>query len=87
MKLVATKNLIFHQKLEIISKRSTREKLMTYLMMQAKQQNSNSFTVLFDRQELSDYLEVDRSGLSAEISKLRKEGIIECRKNHFTLLK
>jgi len=87
MKLVATKNLIFHQKLEIISKRSTREKLMTYLMMQAKQQNSNSFTVLFDRQELADYLEVDRSGLSAELSKLRKEGILECRKNHFTLLK
>ena len=87
MKLVATKNLMFHQKLEIISKRSTREKLMTYLMMQAKQQNSNSFTVLFDRQELADYLEVDRSGLSAEISKLRKEGILECRKNHFTLLK
>ena len=87
MKLVATKNLIFHQKLEIISKRSTREKLMTYLMMQAKQQNSNSFTVLFDRQELADYLEVDRSGLSAELSKLRKEGVLECRKNHFTLLK
>lgn len=87
MKLVATKNLIFHQKLEIISKRSTREKLMTYLMMQAKQQNSNSFTVRFDRQELADYLEVDRSGLSAELSKLRKEGVLECRKNHFTLLK
>jgi len=87
MKLVATKNLIFHEKLEIISKRSTREKLMAYLMMQAKQQNSNSFTVLFDRQELADYLEVDRSGLSAEISKLRKEGILECRKNQFTLLK
>ena len=87
MKLVATKNLMFHQKLEIISKRSTREKLMTYLMMQAKQQNSNSFTVLFDRQELADYLEVDRSGLSAELSKLRKEGVLECRKNHFTLLK
>ena len=87
MKLVATKNLIFHQKLEIISKRSTREKLMTYLMMQAKQQNSNSFTVLFDRQELADYLEVERSGLSAEIGKLRKEGVLECKKNRFTLLK
>ena len=60
---------------------------MTYLMLQAKQQNSNSFTVLFDRQELADYLEVDRSGLSAEIGKMRKEGILECRKNQFTLLK
>ena len=87
MKLVATKNLIFHQKLEIISKRTTREKLMTYLAIQAKQQGSNSFTVLFDRQELADYLEVDRSGLSAEISKLRKEEVLECKKNRFTLLK
>ena len=87
MKLVATKNLILNQKLEIMSKRSTREKLMTYLMLQAKQQGDNSFTVLFDRQELADYLEVDRSGLSSEISKLRKEGVLECKKNHFTLLK
>lgn len=87
MKLVATKNLLFHQKLEIISKRSTREKLLSYLMLQAKQQGSNSFTVLFDRQELADYLEVDRSGLSAEISKLRKEGVLECQKSRFTLLK
>lgn len=86
MKLIATKNLLFHQKLEIISKRSTREKLMAYLMLQAKKQNSNRFTVDFDRQELADYLEVDRSGLSAEISKLRKEGVLECRKNEFVLL-
>lgn len=86
MKLVAAKNQLLNQKLEIISKRSTREKLMTYLMMQAKKQNSNRFTVLFDRQELADYLEVDRSGLSAEISKLRKEGILECKKSEFTLL-
>lgn len=86
MKLVATKNLMFHQKLEIISKRTTREKLMAYLMMQAKQKNSSSFTVQFDRQELADYLEVDRSGLSAEIGKLRKEGVLECQKSRFTLL-
>ncbi|MBQ8547887.1 MAG: Crp/Fnr family transcriptional regulator [Lachnospiraceae bacterium] len=87
MKLVATKNLVFNQKLEIISKRTTREKLMTYLVLQAKQQGNNCFTVLFDRQELADYLEVDRSGLSSEISKLRKEGILECKKNRFTLLR
>ncbi|MBQ8799540.1 MAG: Crp/Fnr family transcriptional regulator [Lachnospiraceae bacterium] len=87
MKVVATKNLMVHQKLEVISKRSTREKLMTFLMMQAKRQNSNRITVQFDRQELADYLEVDRSGLSAEISKLRKAGVLECRKNQFTLLK
>ena len=59
---------------------------MTYLMLQAKKANSNSFQIPFDRQELADYLEVDRSGLSAEISKLRKEGVLLCRKNEFTLL-
>ncbi len=86
MKDLATKTLIFHQKLEIVSKRSTREKLMAYLMLQAQKTDSNSFEIPFDRQELADYLEVDRSGLSAEISRLRREGVIESEKNHFTLL-
>lgn len=85
MKIVATKNLMFHQKIQITSKRSTREKLMTFLLFQAKKNNSNSFDIAFDRQELADYLEVDRSGLSAEISKLRREGVIECRKNRFVI--
>lgn len=83
---VATKNLMFHQKIEITSKRSTREKLMTYLLLQAKKNNSDSFDIPFDRQELADYLEVDRSGLSAQISRLRSEGLIRNQKNHFELL-
>ena len=86
MKELATKNLMFHKKIEITSQRSTREKLMTYLMQQAKSIGSDSFTVPFDRQELADYLEVERSGLSAEIGKLKKEGILDCTKNRFTLL-
>lgn len=86
LRVVATKNLIFNQKIDITSKRSTREKLMTYLLLQAKENNCNSFEIPFDRQELADYLEVDRSGLSAEISKLRKEKILECERNRFTLL-
>ena len=85
MKEIAVKNILLNQKIEIISKRTTREKLMAYLLIQAKRQGSNSFSIPFDRQELADFLEVDRSGLSAEISKLRKENIIECRKNVFTL--
>lgn len=86
MKVVAVKNLVFHQKIEIISKRTTREKLMTYLLSQAKKNGSRSFYIPYDRQELADYLEVERSGLSAEISKMRKEGIIENKKNYFQLL-
>ena len=86
MKDLAVKTITFHQKIEITSRRSTREKLMTYLMIQAKKAGTSSFDIPFDRQELADYLEVDRSGLSAEISKLRSEGIIECQRNHFELL-
>lgn len=86
LKAVADKNIIYNQKLEITSKRSTREKLMTYLHQQAKKNRSNHFIIPYDRQELADYLEVERSGLSAEISKLRAEGVILCRKSEFTLL-
>ena len=86
MKDLAHKTIMFHQRIEITSKRTTREKLMAYLMMEAKSNGKSSFDIPFDRQELADYLEVDRSGLSAEISKLRREGIIECNKNRFTLL-
>ena len=84
--IFAKKNLVLHQKIEITSKRSTREKLMTYLLLQAKNAKSHTFTVPYDRQELADYLEVDRSGLSAEISKLRNEKVLECRRSTFTLL-
>ncbi len=87
LKIVATKNILLNQKAEITSKRTTREKLMTYLSLHAKKNSSNSFTIPFDRQQLADYLEVDRSGLSAEISKLRREGVLECKKNIFRLLK
>lgn len=86
MRDLADKTVSFHQRIEITSKRTTREKLLAYLFLQAKKTGRKRFSIPFDRQELADFLEVDRSGLSAEISKLRKEGIIECRKNEFRLL-
>ena len=86
LKIVAEKNLLFNQKMEITSRRTTREKLLAYLLLQAKQARSDSFTIPYDRQELADYLEVDRSGLSAEIGRLRREGVIESRRNRFRLL-
>jgi len=86
LKVMARKNLGFHQKIQVTSKRTTREKLMAFLMLQAKKYESNTFEIPFDRQALADYLEVDRSGLSAEISKLRKEGVLECHRSIFTLL-
>ena len=87
MKILAAKNIQYHQKIEITSKRSTREKLLTFLKAQAKRYSSNCFIIPFDRQELVDYLQVDRSGLSAEISKLRAEGIIESERSSFRLLR
>lgn len=84
--LVARKNLDFHQKIEITSKRTTREKIMTYLLSEAKQAHNTTFTIPYDRQALADYLGVERSAMSAEISKLRKDGILECHKNNFKLL-
>lgn len=86
LKVVAEKNLFLNQKLEIISRRTTREKLMAYLMAQAKQHGSNSFTIPFDRQALADFLGVERSAMSAEISRMRSDGIIESNKSCFKLL-
>ncbi len=86
MKDLASKTILFHQKIEITSKRTTREKLITYLTQIAKEAGSSTFRIPFDRQELADYLEVERSGLSAEIGKLKKEGILETEKNYFRLL-
>lgn len=86
LEIVAKRNLQLSQKIEITAKRTTREKLMAYLLGQAKLTGSDSFTIPFDRQALADYLQVERSAMSAEISKLRREGILESKKNHFRLL-
>lgn len=84
--IVAQKNLLLNQKIEILSRRTTKEKLMTYLLGQAKRHKSNEFTIPYDRQALADYLGVERSAMSAEIGKLRREGVIECRRSWFKLL-
>ena len=85
MKIMADKNLIYHQKIEITSRRTTRDKLLTYLAIQSAKNKSNSFDIPYDRQALADYLEVERSGLSSEIGKLQREGILKCSRNHFEL--
>ena len=86
MRDMARKNIMVYSKLEITGKRSTREEILAYLAHMEQQTGKAEFDIPFDRQELADYLEVDRSGLSVEISKLKREGVIECRKNHFVLL-
>lgn len=86
MKSMAAKNVFYHQKMEITSQRSTREKLMTFLAFRAKKAGNSSFDIEFDRQELADYLQVDRTGLSTEIGKLKKEGLIKNHRKHFELV-
>ncbi len=87
LKIIAEKNLLFHQKIEVTSKRTTKEKLIAYLLLQAEKTHSCYFEIPYNRQELADYLEVDRSGLSVEISKLSKQGIIEVHQKNFKILK
>ena len=74
------------QKLRILSQRSIRSRLMLFLNIRAKRAKSSEFDIPFDRQALADYLCVDRSALSAELSKLRAEGKVESVKHHFKLL-
>lgn len=74
------------QKLRILSQRTIRGRLMLFLNIRAKRAKSKEFDIPFDRQALADYLCVDRSALSAELSKLRAEHMVESVKQHFKLL-
>ena len=82
---ISEKNRKLVQKIGHMSKRSTREKLISYLSEEAKRQNSSSFTIPFNRQQLADFLSVDRSAMSNELCKMRDEGLLEFQKNKFTL--
>lgn len=85
LEILAQKNLTLNQKIELISKRTTREKLLGYLSNQAQKANNNRFSIPFNRQELADFLSVDRSAMSNELSKLRDEGVLKYNKNKFEL--
>lgn len=85
--IIAKKNILMNRKIEHLTKRSIKEKLLSYLFQQSIDNNSIEFTIPFNRQELADYLCVDRSAMSSELSKLQKEGIIQFSKNHFILHK
>jgi len=86
IKVLADKNLMLTNKIEHITQRTIRNKLLSYLSYEAQKQNNFCFDIPFNRQELADYLSVDRSALSNELCKLRNENIIKFNKNHFILL-
>jgi CRP-like cAMP-binding protein len=74
------------EKLTHLTQRTTREKLLSYLSSESKRQVSASFEIPYNRQQLADYLSVDRSAMSSELSRMRDEGIISFEKNRFRLL-
>lgn len=84
--LLAGKNLQLTRKMRHMARRSTREKLLSYLSAQALLAGGPEFDIPLDRQQLADYLAVDRSAMSAALGRLRDEGVLEFRKNHFRLL-
>lgn len=83
---LSKKNRMLIQKIGYISSRTTREKLMAYLSEESKKHNSPSFSIPFNRQQLADFLSVDRSAMSNELCKMQKEGFLTFKKNRFTLL-
>lgn len=83
---VAQSNLRLNRTIEILSKRTTREKVMAYLLAEAKLHGSNDFVIAYDRQELADYLGVERSAMSAVIGQLCRDGFIRTERRHFCIL-
>ena len=83
--LLARKSLALSRRTVHTAPKTIREKLLSYLSDQALQAGRPDFSIPFNRQQLADYLGVDRSALSGELSKMRREGILEYRKNAFVL--
>lgn len=83
--ILAKENLELLQKIENVSQKSIRDKLLTYLSNEARRHKNNSFEIPFNRQDLADYLNIDRSAMSFELSKLQKEGLIKYDRNKFLL--
>lgn len=85
LRAIAEKNRILNDKLTHMSKRTTQAKLMSYLSAQSEKTGGRSFNIPLNRQQLADYLGVERSAMSSELGKMKKLGLIEYKKNRFTL--
>lgn len=84
--LSAQKNLTLSRKILHTAPKTVRGRLLSYLSDQALRAGSRSFTIPFDRQQLADYLNVDRASLSSELGKLQREGVLRTRRSRFELL-
>lgn len=85
MYVLAGKNLMLTKKMDIITPKSLRERVMVYLSQESVKQGCRTVTVPFNRQQMADYLSVDRSALSAELSRMQRDGGISYEKNRFTI--
>ena len=85
MYVLAGKNLMLTKKMDIITLRSLRERVMVSLSQESVKQGCRTVTVPFNRQQMADYLSVDRSALSAELSRMQRDGVISYEKNRFTI--
>ena len=85
--ILSKENIELLQKIENISQKTIREKLLTYFSNESKRNKSNIFEIPYNRQDLADYLNIDRSAMSFELSKMQKDGFIKFDKNKFSLLK
>jgi CRP-like cAMP-binding protein len=83
--ILSKENIELLQKIENISQKTIREKLLTYFSNEARRNKSNIFEIPFNRQDLADYLNIDRSAMSFELSKMQKDGLISFEKNKFVL--
>lgn len=83
--VMARKVLSLNDKITHMAKRSTREKILSYLSAESMRQGKLTFTIPYDRQQLADYLCVERAAMSVELSKLQKEGYLKTNRNHFEL--
>ena len=82
---LAEKNLRFSEKLTHMGQRTTRAKLMSYFSAEAQRLGTYEFDIPFSRQQLADYLGVERSGLSLELGKMKRDGLLDFHKSHFAL--
>ena len=80
------KNLILSGRSFHTAPKTIRGRVMAYLNSASLQRHSREFDIPFDRQQLADYLNLERSALSKELGKMQKDGLISCRKNHFSIL-
>jgi len=86
VRIIAAKNRELLRKVEIISKKTLREKILTYLSAQAQLQGSRYFEIPLGRVELAEYLCADRSALTRELSSMKEDGLIDYEKNLFKIL-